>query len=561
MRLPKIPVKPWTTTILMIVIILFISGAVYCNALFNGFVHDDVPQVVNNPWIRDIGYIPKIFTANVWDFMGGVSNYYRPLMFMIYMLDYYLFGLEPWGFHLVNILLHSGVSVLVFLIIAKLLTQARPVGNATYLLPAFAAAVLFAANPVHTEAVTWIAGLPELSFTLFFLLSFYFYLRAREGGRGNYPLSVLFFFLSTLCKETALALPIILVAYDVAFRQKEASIRDFFKRYAPYVLVAVIYFVLRTYALGGFSPLMRHRELTNYEYFINIFPLFSQYLLTLLLPFKLNAFHVFHPIQSIFAVKGIISLAATMAFAVMAFVAFKKNKALLFGSVLIAVPLLPVLYIPGLGENTFAERYLYLPSIGFALMSALFITWAMQKPGGAKAMTAGCVLMTVAYCAVTVNINAAVWKDNYTFWTVTVKKSPDSAVAHYNLGNNLISQFRIDEAIEQYQTAIRLKPTADVYFNLGRAYDMKRWTEQAVEQYRHAVMLNPEEADPYTYLGVDYAMMGLIDKAIENLEIAIRLNPSDPFIRSTLERAYRMREPSGKDRADDRNPERSRQGQ
>src|SRR3990172_2487258 len=163
----------------LISIILFISLAVYSNALFNGFVFDDITVIVDNTLIRDTKNIPAIFTNSAWNFGGMpvVSNYYRPLMNIIYMFDYYIFGLTPWSIHLINILFQSGVSVLVFIITKNLLRgpSQRPASS----LPAFMAALLFATHPIHTEAVA--TGVTELSFTFFFLLSFLLYIRAREG--------------------------------------------------------------------------------------------------------------------------------------------------------------------------------------------------------------------------------------------------------------------------------------------------------------------------------------------------------------------------------------------
>ena len=153
--------------LLFIIIILIASFAVYFNALFNDFVYDDKVQVLENHWIKDIKFIPEIFSKSVWSFQKGavISNYYRPLMHLIYMLNYYIFGLNPWGFHLVNILFHAGVSVLVFIIGLRLLRESQHQASASYMIPSFIAALLFATHPIHTEAVTWVAGLPDLSFT------------------------------------------------------------------------------------------------------------------------------------------------------------------------------------------------------------------------------------------------------------------------------------------------------------------------------------------------------------------------------------------------------------
>jgi hypothetical protein len=128
---------------------------------------------------------------------------------------------------------------------------------------------------------------------------------------------------------------------------------------------------LRFNALGGFSPQEPRIKLSTYGYIINVFPLFMQYLEKLLLPINLNAFYVLHPISSIFEPKGILSLIVTAAFVFLVIISLKKNRMVFFSLLVISLPLLPVFYIPAVGENVFTERYLYLPSFGFALLIAL----------------------------------------------------------------------------------------------------------------------------------------------------------------------------------------------
>ena len=274
-------------------IIVVVCLAVYFNALFNGFVYDDIPQVVENPWITDIRHVPDMFSNPVWGFQKEFSaNYYRPFMHCIFMLSYYIFGLAPWGFHLVNILFHAGVSVLVFVIASRLLDReggGTPPLHASFLSPGFIAALLFAVHPIHTEAVTWISGLPEVSFTFFCLLSFYLFVRSSGFGL-SYALSVFFFSLAAFCKETALALPLLLVAYDVFFRRPFLSKPAgeiwlaYLKKYTPYFAVIGVYFIMRMRALGGFAPVNLHKDLDTFQIVLNIFPIFSQYLEKLFLP-------------------------------------------------------------------------------------------------------------------------------------------------------------------------------------------------------------------------------------------------------------------------------------
>src|SRR5512143_4138639 len=112
--------RKWPLSLWLFIIPLF-AAALYLNALWNGFVYDDIPQVVQNPWISSFRNTVAIFTAGAWGFAGETTNYYRPLMHIFYMLIYALFGLNPLGFHAFNVVVHAGVSLLVFVLASRIL--------------------------------------------------------------------------------------------------------------------------------------------------------------------------------------------------------------------------------------------------------------------------------------------------------------------------------------------------------------------------------------------------------------------------------------------------------
>ncbi len=527
-----------------ILILLFASCAVYFNGLFGDFVYDDTSQIVDNPWIKDISNIPTIFSKGVWSFQPGivVSNYYRPLMHTVYMLNYYLFGLRPWGFHLVNIFFHCGVSILVFLVVRMLLIDNRdPVRRASPS-PPFIAALLFTLHPIHTEAVTWIAGLPDVAFTFFYLLSFYLYVRSKSLLSGRYLFSVVCFAAAAFFKEPALTLPVILFSYDVAFGQAKTHPLYYLKRYVAYVIIGAVYIALRIHALGGFAPQKRYEMLSSCQFAINVFPLFVTYLGKLLLPLNLNAFYVFHPISSIIEWKGALSFLATIVFLILFSMASRRSRTAFLGLVFVTVPLIPVLYIPALGENTFTERYLYLPSAGFVLLLAVLISWSREKlPGAARALAFTLIIVAGLYAVETINRNI-VWKNTFNLWSDTVRKSPDSAMAHNNLGIAYFSKGLYDMATEQYLTALTLKPDyAEAHHNLGNIYLSKGLYDMAIERYRTALRLKPGYAEPYYGLGLADLNKGFYDMAIEQFQTALRLKPDYVEVLNDLGNAYQFK--------------------
>jgi Flp pilus assembly protein TadD len=354
-------------------------------------------------------------------------------------------------------------------------------------------------------------------------------------GRGIPVTSVVFFFLAALSKETALTLPILLIAYDYSFKRDSVfhptpgTFYLLLKRYLPYLVVAGIYFILRTYAIGGVAPQKIHAGLSGYEYFINVFPLFAQYLGKMILPVNLNAAYVFHPIHSLLEWKGIMGVTVTLGFIFSLYLVRDRNRVVFFSLLLVVIPLLPVLYIPALGEHTFAERYLYIPSVGFVIIVSMGLCGIASldalRDRAMPLMLTAVLLITALYCAGTIK-RTPVWKDNLTLWSDTVKKSPDGFIPHNNLGLAYSKQGRTDEAIEEYKEALRLNPYyAGAHNNLGLAYVDKGLLDTAIGEYNMALKLNPEDELAYNNLGIALEKLERLAEAIEAYKKALNLEP------------------------------------
>jgi tetratricopeptide (TPR) repeat protein len=527
---------------LWMLIVPLLAIVLYLNTLGNGFVYDDIPQVVQNPWIRGFHHVWAIFTSGAWGFGGESTNYYRPLMHIFYMLLYFFFGLNPLGFHVFNICVHAGVSLLVFSLASGLLHDDRPLLSPPVLSASVTAGLLFAAHPIHTEAVSWISGIPDLSFTFFCLGSLLLYMRLpaerMPSSDPSYLLSVLLFSLATLCKETALVFPFVFIAYDHFIREDRRALRRRICGYLPFLTVAAVYFLLRVHALGGLAPQKRHTELTTHQYLVSALPLLRDYVLKLILPLNLSVFYTFHPASSVLQAPVLSALIFILVLLVLLFRLHKANKRAFFLFLLMLIPLLPVMYIPALGENPFAERYLYLPSVGFVLLLSLAVQYANRtRPKSSLVITISVCLVIALYSSGVVARNPA-WKNDRTLWEDAVTKSPDAAIARYNLGLILYQEGYLDRAIQQYQAALRLQPSPKVYNDLAVAYNDVGLSDRAIGLLQIAVRMSPEFADAHNNLGVAYISKRLYRKAIEHLKIAAALNPSFSGTYSNLGLSY-----------------------
>ncbi|MFZ2197200.1 MAG: tetratricopeptide repeat protein, partial [Thermodesulfovibrionales bacterium] len=409
-----------------------------------------------------------------------------------------------------------------------------------YLLsPPFIAALLFATHPIHTEVVAWVGAVTDLSFTFFYLLSLYFYMRSGIGfKKHDYLFSVILFPFALLCKEPAATLPVVLMAYDLAYGKKGERLLIYVKRHLPYMVILGIYLLVRASVLGGLAPVKAHAELSTYQFVINVFPLFSQYLERLLFPINLNAFYTLHPISSMGEMKGLLGLLITAAYGLITIIANKKNQTAFFSLVLIAVPLLPALYIPGTGEASFAERYLYLPSMGFVVLVSLFLTWLRGKMSRYKS---GIILFVLAlagiYSLQTIGRNP-IWKDNLVLFTDTVHKSPDAELPRGMLGNVLMDMGRLDEAMEQYSAIIKLNPNSpEAHRNLGLAYKKKGMKKEAIEEYQKAVAIAPADFEARRGLVLAYEEAGLLDEEIKQYRILLDYTPKSAETHGRLGKA------------------------
>ena len=516
-------------------IILLAASAVYANTLPNGFVMDDFFHIHENSWIKFARFTPEIFTTSFWGVDGGKTSFYRPLIYMFFMAAYRLFGLQAWGYHLINILFHAGTSVLVFLLAERFLkSSAAQPGHFPLLLPLLAG-LLFATHPIHTEPVAWVSGVIDVSYTFFFLLALILYVRTSEQGRMYGPdhiFSVISFFLATLCKEPAVTLPAFLLLYDFAFPQRKTWTYYGWK-YFPFLAAAGLYFLLRINALGGFAPARVIVELTPYQCVINIPVLFSLYLEKLLLPVNLNVWHVFHPVTSLFTARGSISLLVGLAYLGISGLAFFISRRAFFCFVLILLPLLPALYIPNLSqgvENAFAERYLYLPSVGFVLLAVLLLHWLMaHKPKSVPVVIACCAGIIVFYSLVTVTRNPD-WKDMRTLWTDAAEKSPESATPRAALGDDYRLKGMYEEALAQYTIILQKHPDhAGNLASIAHTYTAMNQIDKAIGYYEKALQAGPqhnvEAANILSNLGVAYTKKGEINKAMGYFRQAAKVNP------------------------------------
>lgn len=459
-------------------LIAAVNLLVWSWSLANGFVYDDNTILVNNPWVSDFGSLREVFTSSMMAFDPAQppANTYRPMLYVVYMAEYALFGMKPLGFHALNVLLHTVNAVMVYWVASGLLSG----GGKGRALPAFVAALAFSLHTINSEAVNWVSAQAELLFTFFVLLAFLLHMKGPEGRLR--PLAALCFLAALLYKETAAAFLLIAILFDYG----SGNLARNWRAYVFYGAAVIIYAALRFNAVGG---IMHHKQIEFglYESFVNIFPLVLAYCGKLVYPGNLSAIYEFHPAMSLSdprALSGVFIAAAFLA----AFYFARRRPVFITGLAMLAVPLLPVLYVPALASSAMADRYLYLPSVGLAIILAASLS--MLDGRALKASMAVFAAVIIAWAAGSA-VRGQAWRSDLTLWQDAVKKAPNAPNAHYNYAWASHNAGRLNDAVEHYRLSARLLPSADAHFNIGVILMNQMMTDEAEAEFRAALSIDP----------------------------------------------------------------------
>lgn len=448
-----------------VLFVLIIAGiGVYFNSFHNDFVFDDVFQVVNNTAIRSFKNIPDIFSHSL-SYYGGEKNdmFYRPLQNITYMVNYFFGKLNPAGYHAMNAMLHIAVSVLLFYFVS-LISQNRVLS--------FLTALLYLVHPVHTEAVTYISGRADSLCTIFLLLMMIFQFKYWHTDKKYvkmiyYALILICLLLGLLSKELAMIFPLLLMFTEYCLRSKEKYEGIFSRRfffYVPLIILTVIWFFIKNSIVATetmvtdpnalkLSVILRTVPKVIFDYIkISFFPVNLHMEYKLLFP------------KSVFQ-EGYLGPFIFILF-LLPFVYFIWHKGrfsanyriLFFGIGWFLAGLLPYLNIFFNLNALFSEHWLYIPEMGLVLFVVYYLFYHSEKikPLGWISLVF-CLAAAAIFSYLTVRQNA-VWKDNITFFTYTIKHSPSSVKTYSNLAVEYIKRQDFIKAEELLGKALKIEP-------------------------------------------------------------------------------------------------------
>lgn len=552
---------------------------IYGNTFLNSFHFDDIPSILEKPWIRGWDKIPQFI----------FSVFQRPLVILSFNLNYSISEFEVWSYHVFNICLHIIATLLVYKLIHLISYYLKDLSNKknSYLFawPYFSA-LIFALHPLSTQSVTYISSRSSILATIFYLAALIVFFkgigqRKFEGrsGRLFYFGTTLFFILGGLSKEIIVTLPAALFVFHYYFIWR-GSPADWVSENLKWIMLLFIPLLAgvgyKQFVGGGFLAassadlssstwLLTQTSVVPFEYFRKF-----------IFPFNLNLDIQFPILSDWLDPKnwwGIFSLGLLIVFWIRISIAIKtkgkweiEKRCVGFGMAWIFLTLLPTSsFIPLL--DPVMEHRTYLPLVGFALLTTCVFSWASKtyanlntKRLNISPVQGGMFLVLVLLSLNTMERNK-IWKDELTLWADAKHKSPnlirpynnlgeahdklgnyDQAVDEFkkalninpnyffglnNLGNVYGKQKKYEEAISYFQKALNQKPDySPAHYNIARAYHLVGKKQEAAESYRKAIQFNPYFEQAYYNLGYLSMELSGFDEAIENFNKFLKMQPN-----------------------------------
>jgi len=512
-------IKPYVTWGLLFIISL-ITFIAYQPALDNDFVNwDDTRYVVDietrngittekvlYPYLTDISFesIKKMFFAEEGRYHMGN---YHPLAMLSLAIDYQLYEWNPKGYHLTNIIIHIINTILVFWFFFFFLKQLQ-IWRAWEM--ALITALLFGVHTLHVESVAWVSERKDVLYTLFFLASLVSYVLYIQKEKYSFLfLSLLFFLLSLFSKAQAVSLAGTLVAVDFILKRKIFSIKVILEK-IPYFALGILFGII---ALKAQSTGDAIRDTNEFDYIYRIFFAcygFTMYIVKLIAPHNMAAIYPY-PVFVNGAPPAFYNFfVIPMLFFIGAFiVAFRKNKLLAFGMAFFVINIILLLQLIPVGSAVMADRYVYIPSIGFFFMVAVGVNSLADYKNSLLKPLVAVVVVYALILTVLSRKQTDVWQNSITLWTHSVSIAPDAEVAWNNRGSARNKVNDSQGALSDFTTAVTLKPTySSGWYNRGTTLkDMERYAE-AISDFNNAIANEPGLAEAYQNRGIAHERMG-----------------------------------------------------
>jgi len=502
----------------------------------NDFVnYDDFSYVTKNPNVRE----GLSWESARWAFTTPHVANWHPLTWLSHMVDCELFGLEPFGHHLTNLLLHIANTLLLFLILKKMTGSIWP--------SAFVAAV-FALHPLHVESVAWVAERKDVLSGLFWMLTIAAYIRyAERASVLSYIAVVVSLALGLMAKPMLVTLPFILLLLDYwplkrlnlsgkslsANRGTNVSLKYLLAEKIPLFILIIVSSVITFMVQRGAGAVFEIGQMSFISRISNAVVAYVSYISKMLYPGSLAVLYPFSP-NGLPPWKP--TVAALMLICASAVIIFKlRRRYLTAGWLWYIGTIVPVIGLVQVGSQRMADRYTYLPSLGIFIMFAWGVPELLAKWRYRKQILVVCAVFVLAGSVIFTRRQVQYWKNSDTLYQHTLAVTKNNSIINNNYGCYLFDSGRLDEAVDKFETALQINPNyLMARANIGNTFLKQGKYNEAIANFKQALLLKEDLPNVYSNLGRAYAGLERYELAIQNYDKAIKLNPNQQNARYHL---------------------------
>jgi len=520
--------QSWPSTAVVILTVLAFSPLLYQHFDFVNL--DDAKGIYENLNYRGLG-----LTQLQWMFTTPHMGHYQPLSWMSLGLDYLLWGMNPRGYHLTNLLLHLANALIAFELFQRLLNCASP-ANRAIPIAAAVGALVFAVHPLRAESVAWVTERRDVLSGCFYLLALLFYVRRTERPESNTPyfLCLLFFVLSMFAKAWGVTFVAVLLLIDAWPLRRFATGSDWPRvlyEKIPFLLISVVFMFLASWAqasagaaksLADYGVLQR---LAQAAYGLCFYPLATLWPVNLSPLYELDtSLDPFSPLHLLcLGIVGVVSVAL---------IVWRRRVPWLTVSwFTYAVIVSPVLGFTQSGPQKVADRYTYLSCLPLALLAAgvvlvLLRRWNERRSATAVTVAVIPVLLLIGLGVLTAR-QVGIWRNSVELWEHAVRLDGQSHFALFNLAKAYEDQHRYDDAVRHLRRALEERPAAvDPRRTLGILLANKlQQFDQAVAEFEVLSRQQPQNPEPHYCIGLSRSKQQRHQHAVRSFLIAVRLQP------------------------------------
>jgi len=549
-RIVNTTTRDFTSPRLLMAGLLLLVALAFANSITGEFVHDDLPQIVNNQMFShwDRVTLTRVVTRDFWaslqpEVAGNHLNslYYRPVFSLFLMVSYEFVGRNPAGWHILVMLLHAFCAILAFIVLEKTMQQATALeARPRRLLAAFAAA-FFAVHPAQAESVTWIAGLVGPLSTIFMLIAAYCYLNYRQQRRAARLLAMMLSFaLALLTKESAIILLLIILAQEMLIFNRAARFSARLRQAAlyawPFALVGAGYMTLRYLALGVWLGRINNlnfpddQALTVADMLRTWPALLVAYGKLILFPVDMFLIYDFGYVGALGWARFWMPLLILLVAGFLLLRGMAHNIAARLGAIWLLLPLLPHLNTRAfVSDEIIHDRYLYLSLLGAGLLIGALSLQATAKmrrlwPRPMLGLTA-VLLATLTLLTLATNRR---FQNTGALWTDGTSHTPKSRTVLLARGIDAELHGDNTAAADYYESALAINPDiVDALNNSAFIYARNGHWIEATSRFERIAELSPDRAGGHFNLSFAYAVQHRYREAAREQQTAIELDPGN----------------------------------